>query len=1029
MSNNEYKYLHKQWLGLIQPVGWVVSPGVLSEAGIIPQKNVVDLQIRLRNFIESQAESHNFADFAIEVLDWQESDLINTESVLAELSVYLESYQENLTPDYAVPGAEGGYLMLIQTLKSGQPLDEVVASNTGWQTTPQLKFERLLKESKVHIGILYNEIELRLVYAPAAESSGYLTFNINNMCEIAGRPILAALEMLLNPDILFTYPPEKRLPALLERSRKAQNEVSTQLSEQVLEALWELLRGFQAADAAVNGRLLREIAEYNPQHIYGGLITILLRLVFLLYAEDRGLMSQDAVYTRYYSVTGLYERLREDAGNFPDTMDQRYGAWAWLLSLFRLVYSGGCHAKLSLPAREGQLFDPNEYPFLEGLRSLASQRSQEFEATGIPCISDGVIFRVLQGLLVLDGERLSYCSLDVEQIGSMYEEIMGYEVRMATSASIGVWSKPKSAKASVTVVVSVDDILKTKAGDRVKYLKEQANCEITGKSLTELKGAKTAEEVVNALGRKVSPKTPSLMAVGSLYLQPGEERRRSGSHYTPRALTAPIVTETLRPVFENLGENPTSEDILNLKVCDLAMGSGAFLVEVCRQIAEKVVEVWEKQGNTPVIPGDEDVLLYARRVVAQRCLYGVDKNPFAVNLAKLSLWLVTLAKNHTFTFLDHALKWGDSLVGLTREQIKNFSWIADTTYTDESLSLPLAIDNVKNYRNEIVNFGDDEYGKKREKYEDVEKELEETRVRSDLVIAAFFAAEKDKARKDKLDKFRLMFAKVGAKHSDKNIEEKSRISHPNASPVKESVEANPPSLPQQEKEEIINICNSLKSGEKPVPVFNWEIEFPEVFDPTNPGFDAIIGNPPFAGKNTTINGNIQGYLDWLKVVNPESHGNADLVAHFFRRAFDLLRKNGTFGLIATNTIAQGDTRSTGLRYICEHEGIIYNAQKRLKWPGLAAVVVSVVHCFKGEYVGKKLLDNKQVDLISAFLFHAGGNKDPEKLLANAGKSFIGSYVLGMGFTFDDDNPEATPIAEMQKLITENPQNAERIFPY
>ncbi|MHC5721055.1 MAG: hypothetical protein ACYTX0_55800, partial [Nostoc sp.] len=103
-----------------------------------------------------------------------------------------------------------------------------------------------------------------------------------------------------------------------------------------------------------------------PQHIYGGLITVLLRLVFLLYAEDRGLMSQDAVYTRYYSVSGLYERLREDAGNYPDTMDQRYGAWAWLLSLFRLVYDGGGHADLYLPARHGQLFDPDEYPFLEG---------------------------------------------------------------------------------------------------------------------------------------------------------------------------------------------------------------------------------------------------------------------------------------------------------------------------------------------------------------------------------------------------------------------------------------------------------------------------------------------------------------------------------------------------------------------------------------------------------------------------------------------------------------------------------------
>ncbi len=229
--------------------------------------------------------------------------------------------------------------------------------------------------------------------------------------------------------------------------------------------------------------------------------------------------------------------------------------------------------------------------------------------------------------------------------------------------------------------------------------------------------------------------------------------------------------------------------------------------------------------------------------------------------------------------------------------------------------------------------------------------------------------------------------------------------------------------------EIINICNSLKNGVKPVPVFNGEVEFPEIFARDNPGFDAIIGNPPFAGKNTTINGNIEGYLDWLKVVNPESHGNADLVAHFFRRAFDILRRNGTFGLIATNTIAQGDTRSTGLRFICENGGIIYNAQKRLKWPGLAAVVVSVVHLFKGDYVGKKWLDNQEVDVISAFLFHTGGNKDPQVLLANADKSFQGSIILGMGFTFDDDKPDATPIAEMHRLITENPQNAEIIFPY
>ncbi|MEH2430360.1 MAG: type IIL restriction-modification enzyme MmeI [Nostoc sp.] len=101
----------------------------------------------------------------------------------------------------------------------------------------------------------------------------------------------------------------------------------------------------------------------------------------------------------------------------------------------------------------------------------------------------------------------------------------------------------------------------------------------------------------------------------------------------------------------------------------------------------------------------------------------------------------------------------------------------------------------------------------------------------------------------------------------------------------------------------------------------------------------------------------------------------------------------------------------------------------MKWPGLAAVVVSVIHVFKGKYENRKLLDGREVNLISAFLFHAGGNENPKVLLANAGKSFIGSYVLGMGFTFDDSNPDVTSIAEMHQLIEQNHKNAERIFPY
>ena len=183
---------------------------------------------------------------------------------------------------------------------------------------------------------------------------------------MAGRPIFAGLHMLLSAERLFSLPEPQRLPAILAESRKYQNTVSTQLAEQVLAALYELLRGLQAADDQRHGALLREVLAANPNQVYAGLLTVLMRLVFILYAEDRGLLPSDPVYTNYYAVTGLFERLRADAGRHPDTMDLRYGAWAQLLTLFRLIYDGGRHGAMRIPARQGYLFDPDRYPFLEG---------------------------------------------------------------------------------------------------------------------------------------------------------------------------------------------------------------------------------------------------------------------------------------------------------------------------------------------------------------------------------------------------------------------------------------------------------------------------------------------------------------------------------------------------------------------------------------------------------------------------------------------------------------------------------------
>ncbi len=294
--------LHKEWLGFLQPVGLVVSPPALSAAQAVVNRNVVELQQKLQqvaskqpfpNHIKKDIQKNSlnfwisdFTDFAINVLDWELEDLVASPE---ELTISLIDYNEILTPTYAVPDPNGGWMMLIQILNPGIEFDNISAEDTksiGWQTSPQSKFERLLKETKIYTGLLCNGTELRLVYAPSGESSGHLTFPVPAMCEVSGRLILGAMEMLLSADRLFNVPSDRRLPAILEKSRKYQNEVSTKLSEQVLEALWDLLRGFQVADANTNSHLLDDIASTAPQNIYGGLITVLLRLVFLLYAED-----------------------------------------------------------------------------------------------------------------------------------------------------------------------------------------------------------------------------------------------------------------------------------------------------------------------------------------------------------------------------------------------------------------------------------------------------------------------------------------------------------------------------------------------------------------------------------------------------------------------------------------------------------------------------------------------------------------------------------------------------------------------
>lgn len=1023
---------HLAWLGYIQPEGLVVSaPALVASQVVIDRAGLAALQERFaahvttlhiddRDTGDSAAGIPELPRLFTDFLDWPIDSLVGWDAahpLPVELSIPLPEFGETLTPTYALAHAqpkagESPWLLLVQAHPPSTDLTKpTAAGERGWSASPAKKFERLLRETGIPIGLLTNGVSVQLVYAPPKENSGTLTFNVASMTEISGRLILGAFHLLLNSWTLLSAPTPQRLPALLQTSRSYQASVSEKLAEQVLHALYELLRGFVAAEQQAKSQRLHDLAARRPEDIYGGLVTVLLRLVFVLFAEDRALLPTKGLFVKHYSVRGLFERLRADAERYPDTMEHRYGAWAQLLALFRLIHGGCQHEEMRMPAREGHLFDFNRYPFLEG-------RSHRDDPVGaLPLVSDGVIYGILEKLCVLEGERVSYRTLDVEEIGSVYQTIMGFGVEVVAGTAIALKGKRKKGAVPAAAVVDLEALLELKPADRIKHLAEQADTKLPAEAEKQVKAAERVDDLLAALGKRIDEKaTPSVVSKGGLVLQPNDERRRSGSHYTPRSFTEPIVRKTLEPVLARLigpdlavlpaDKSPTPAQILDLKVADIAVGSAAFLVEACRQLGDALVRAWRVHGGRPPVPPDETEELLAMRLIAQRCLYGVDRNPMAVDLAKLSLWLATLAKDHPFTFLDHNIRSGDSVIGLTQKQIEAFTWEEKTAGKQRILGQDFLEKRIKaatSYRREILEGGDFVLPTlKAQKLILADEALDEVRFAGDLIVAAFFYADKDTARYRKLDELRDRYISC---HANKTFD-------PTLKPV--------------------DVVKALRAGPNEISPFHWQIEFPEVFGRENSGFDVIVGNPPFAGKNTLLAGNREGYVDWLKTLHSESHGNADLVAHFFRRAFNLLRHDGTFGLIATNTIRQGDTRHSGLRWICVRgNGTIYAARRRYKWVGAAAVVVSVVWVIKGGSLSTFELDGKSVPVITAYLFHDGGHENPAVLAANSGKSFIGSTVLGMGFTFDDTDKKgvATPLDEMRSLLSRNPRNGEVIFPF
>ncbi|MDE0191343.1 MAG: class I SAM-dependent DNA methyltransferase, partial [Gammaproteobacteria bacterium] len=574
-----YIAAHLEWIGFVRPTGLVVSAPALVKAGAILNRRDTKGQELLRECAVNgdhgdEEDSSNpwlpdFRDFAETVLEWSLSARAYSGTdeapIPPELEVVLPDSGGVLRPDFAVRrerlatgrrrnpleirdeanDEESPWQLLVCCRDRGEDFDKVAAgsgANSAAEMSPHGSMERLLRQTGVPAGLLFNGVVLRLISAPKGENSGWLDFRVADMLQTAGRPISTAMRQLLGQHRLLIAPRESRLAALLEDSRKYQNEVSERLSEQVLHALYELLRGFQAAHDASKGTLLVQPLKDAPDEVYRGLLTVVLRLVFLLYAEERDMLPQEETFVRSYSLASLYERLREDAALHPDTMDQRYGAYAQLLVLTRMVHDGARSGRMSLPPRHGALFDPDRYRFLEGRGAQIGGARQVSERIEPPLVSDGTIYRVLEKLVVLDGERISYRALDVEHVGSVYETMMGFRLETAIGRSVAVKA---AKKGGAPATLDIEALLREAPNKRARWLQDRTDRKLTDRVKRAVVDAFAPDAMLAALDSVIDKDaTPDIVPAGAMVLQPSEERRRSGSHYTPRELTEPIVRET-----------------------------------------------------------------------------------------------------------------------------------------------------------------------------------------------------------------------------------------------------------------------------------------------------------------------------------------------------------------------------------------------------------------------------------------------------------------------------------------------------
>lgn len=991
---------HTEWLSMIEISGPFLAVSVLEK--VFPQ-GLESLETYRKNRIRSAYEEWRDA---VEEDDPQLPELHRAwiELVLDELLEYEDSVLETASdeftykspdgdgqfnPDFVLKGDGGSAPMLfVSIMPEGTDLEKVKVGD-GWPVPVFERMTLLCRDKGVRLGLVTNGERWMLVNAPVGSTSSHVSWYARLWFQ---EPVtLKAFQSLLGVRRWFG-PEEETLPVMLEDSLQHHEEVTDTLGEQVKRAVEVLVQCLDKADQDRNRELLHDVP---PAELYEAGLTVMMRLVFVLCAEERGLMLLgDQVYDQFYAIVTLRDQLDEERVQHGDEiLERRHDAWTRLLAVFRAVYGGIEHESLRMPALGGSLFDPDRFPFLEG--RAKGTHWQETPAQPLP-IDNRTVLLLLEALQVLEQRGgallLSYKALDVEQIGHVYEGLLEHTVRRLKKDTLGLIGSQKAKNPNIALaelesarldgeeaLVSIVEATTSRSKSAIgNALAKEVDDAIFGRIVTVCGGDMELATRLKPFAHLLRSDAWGEFIVyraHSFAVTLGADRRETGTHYTPKSLTEIIVETTLEPVaYVGPAEGKpreewllkSSTELLELKICDPAMGSGAFLVQVCRWLSERLVEAWGKEagqgkfitvdgvalesaGSAEPMPDSLDErLLIARRLIAEKCLYGVDLNPLAVELAKLSIWLITLAKGRPFGFLDHNLRSGDSLLGLHKlEQLTKFS-----LHPEKKQTISIFASNIEAAVKDALAL---------------RKQLRETPIRD--IRDVQYMERLDQEARQKLEHIEhIADAIIGEALASGGNQRALDISMDNLSTWAAAyIEGDNETGRKIIAEASKSLSIDLPASRPPRKPFHWILEFPEVFN--QGGFHSVVGNPPFLGNKlwrSILGGSFQWQAEIVLGVPP---GKTDLCALFHKRALDIIKSNASYGLLSTRNISEGSAVKSGLGLVIKR-GEIYSARKSIPWPGKAMVYVSIICIFKGSFKNSKNIDGISCDYINGRLENA-----------------------------------------------------------